>query len=212
VKAILRKLFAVFATRSVMIGLLLGSSQSRLAAQNLVRNGSFEEGWEPVGLGLIGWSYHESFGVAIGGANSEFAADGEYLAMLTGPLYQDLSTIPGQNYHLRFAFAAADFNATPLSEVVNVLWEGRSPGAVTLTPVENTRLSMGWTWADFDVTAHGSRTWLMFVNPRYNEGNHWRTMTIDAVSVVAVPEPASVWLACVGAATFLLWKRLRQAA
>jgi len=76
--------------------LLLATLALQAPAQNIVVNGSFESYGPP----LNGWNTTESYNVG----NSS-PADGQLFVMLSGNLYQDLPTVPGQVYQLRYAVA-----------------------------------------------------------------------------------------------------------
>src|ERR1051326_436205 len=66
------------------------------AAQNIVQHGSFEFGE----TGSVGWTGDYGADTLV-----PWAADGVNFADVTFFLYQDLVTLPGQSYHLRFAMA-----------------------------------------------------------------------------------------------------------
>src|SRR6267142_1331131 len=84
------------ASMKTPLWLLLATLALQAPAQNIVVNGSFESYGPP----LNGWNTTESYNVG----NSS-PADGQLFVMLSGNLYQDLPTVPGQVYQLRYAVA-----------------------------------------------------------------------------------------------------------
>lgn len=191
----------MLAGTSAAVGLLFCSGEGRLVAQeNIVRNGSFEGGWQN---GPIGWGW--TYNVGLYGETTG-AADGRYWADAFGTLYQDLTTIPGGNYHLRFALAG-NFNISAPT-AAKVLWNGTEIGTANWSPFGHNINNIGWVWEDYDVTAQGSSTRLTFENPFVGDGSG-RILRLDGVSVVPVPvpEPAGVCLIAIGAAVIALSRR-----
>jgi hypothetical protein len=182
---------------SILIGLLLCSSESGLIAQqNIVQNSSFEGGWQN---GPVGWGW--TYNIGLFGATPS-AANGGFWADVYGTIYQDLQTLPGQQYHLRFALAG-NFNISA-PQVLNVLWDGVGEGNASWNPAGHNINNLGWVWSDFDLIATDSSTRLTFDNPYVGDGSG-RIARIDAISVTVVPEPSG--LLFIGLGTLVLWKR-----
>ena len=161
---------------------------------NIVQNGGFEQGY-------AGWGWTYNFGVWYGFPD---AAEGRNWGEVDGTIYQDLATIPGQQYQLQFALAG-NLNISS-SAVVNVLWGGNGIGSVSWNPAGHNINNMGWVWSDFDVTASSFTTRLTFANPYVGDGSG-RIDLVDAISVVAIPEPSSLLLFGVGWLALLKRKR-----
>ena len=152
---------------------------------NIVENGGFEQG-------DAGWGWTYNYGVWFGFPD---AAEGGNFGEVDGTIYQDLAMTPGQQYQLQFALAGNSNISS--SEVVNVLWGGNGIGNASWNPAGHNINSMGWVWSDFDVTASSFTTRLTFANPYVGDGSG-RIDLVDAISVVAIPEPSRLLLLGLG--------------
>jgi hypothetical protein len=152
---------------------------------NLLQEWSFENTY----WSYTYWQVEGSIGRAI---NMYQGADGgTYPVLQPGSrLWQDFSTIPGQQYRLKFAF----FGHGTVSwddQQIGVLDDGIPPG-----------LMFYWHWGDFQITASNTTSRVTFedgIDP----------LSIDAVSVVALNEapsfitqPSSLSIVAGGTATF----------
>ncbi len=160
---------------------------------NLVQNGGFEQG-------LTVWGYTYNWGVAFGYPS---AAEGSNFADIYGTIYQTLATVPGQEYQLEFAISG-NFNIAS-GEVLNALWGSDTVATATWNPAGHNVNNFGWVFTTVDVTATSSSTVLTFSDPFVGDGTQ-RIVNIDAVSVIAVPEPSSAFLIGLGGIVFL-WRR-----
>lgn len=179
--------------------ILLETATTALASigqENIVNNGGFEQGHR-------GWDYTYNWAVWSGFPN---APDGRNWGEVYGTLFQDLTTTPGQQYHLRFALAG-NRNVPDLA-TIGVFWGGNNIGAVSWNPSGHTDIgSLGWVWSEFDVTATTTTTRLTFANPYVGDGSG-RIGFLDAISVVAVPEPSGLLPLALG--SLVLLKRHRR--
>jgi hypothetical protein len=162
-------------------------------AQNIVSNGSFETS----GTTLAGWSSTEGYGWE---SVTTTAADGQTFAIISGNLYQDLATVPGQVYRLRYAVAGnPGFQGfTPLE----TFWGGNFVTTTLFDTTGHSNENLGWIYVTNNLTAIASTTRLWFPNPNYGSS----TMPyLDAVSAVPVSEPPT---SCVGLASGIIswWK------
>jgi choice-of-anchor C domain-containing protein len=179
------------------------------AASNIVVNGDFEL---PDGGGATitntpptGWT--NSFGnTDIVGPDTWDAASGKQSVDLNGDqqggLYQDLTTTPSQAYVLRFAYAG-NFYGSPTVKTFTVTFGGTS-FALSFDTTNSSQHSMGWIYAQYNVTASATTTRLEFDSTTMNVPHG---PAIDDVSVIpalgtAVAEtPLTLLLAPIGAAT-----------
>ena len=104
--------------RKLLCIILFGLSLPGWAQTNVVANGGFED---PRNF-LQGWdSVYGAGGLLV----SPTAAEGRNFAMVTGNLYQDLPTVPGKVYRLRYAVARRSLLAGS-DHAANVLgWKPR---------------------------------------------------------------------------------------
>jgi hypothetical protein len=142
---------------------------------------------------------------------------------LGGSIYQDLTTVAGQTYHLRFALSGgynlcSEFGPDPATKGAAVSWGGATIADLTLSPASANTDCGGplpeaviWTHYDYDVTASSSLTRLFFGSTIPTATAYG--MFLDDVSMIAVPEPGTVnlivaGLACIGVVG---WTRRRSA-
>jgi hypothetical protein len=161
---------------------------------NIVQNGTFEG---------YNFSYWSSLKAIDGNAN---APNGIYAQ--GGDVYQDLPTIPGQLYTLDF-YAAADLYFGP-SLTLEVALNSQSLASIitppyTYNPGINRSDQMGWADYVYSFVGSANTMRLEFIDQNtYDFG-------LAAVSVVAVPEPATTVLILIaGAVTVYCSKRRRQ--
>lgn len=163
---------------------------------NLVQNGSFES--SPPSLS----PWVGTAGLALGFPD---AADGRNYATITGYLYQEIPTISGQAYQLQFAMAG-NFN-WPAPITMTTFWGGNMVASTTWNPAGHSVTNLGWIDVDITVVATDFTTHLEFDNPGANLQNPY----LDAVSLVAVPEPTCASLIMIiGGTVFLVRRRGKQ--
>jgi hypothetical protein len=180
------------------------------AAPNLVADSGFES---PAGTlsGLHAPSTFGSWTVNSGSIDIRGTATGyqtiegsQFLflnGLARGDIFQDLSTDAGQSYLISFQMAG-DVFGNDLSNVKPMqVGFGSSSQTFSFDVTGNTELSLGWTGMSFVATAQSTVTRLEFTSLIDGTGGP----AIDAVSVTAIPEPASLGL--VTAATFALMRR-----
>ncbi len=160
---------------------------------NLVVNGGFESrfaGWE----GTFGWLDPRETGQpvpALEGRNTGVVVD-VGSSSVGQPMWQILPTTPGVKYDFRFSLLSGYGLVGEQSQgnapaPVNVFWGGDlfGEGSQFLGVFRNPSTTT-WQSYSFEVTATSTSTIIQFVD--YYD-MHWPL--IDAVSVVAVPEPGS---------------------
>ena len=166
------------------------------ATPNLVTNGDFATGnlssWN-----VSGWfASSNTAGVTPFPGDNYFASTGCVNHYCT--LSQTLSTSPGGTYDLSFAFNPG-MNVSSSGADTQIFWDGTMVADVGLG-------ALGWTVFTIDnLLASSASTTLQFSgyqNPAYNG--------VDAVSVVAVPEPLSIALLGMGLAAFGLSRRRKS--
>jgi len=169
------------------------------SAQNIVTNGSFES----FGTSINGWSTTEGWTWA--GANPS-AADGQAFVMLSGNLYQDLPTIPGQVYQLRYAMAGDPYYQGPVT--LQTYWAGSLVATTVFDTTGHSNENLGWIFVTNNLLATGPLTRLWFANPSYGSSV---IPDLDAVSVIPVNETPTT---CISAPSGILgwWKGQNNAA
>jgi uncharacterized delta-60 repeat protein len=103
---------------------------------------------------------------------------------LDGLIYQDLPTVPGASYKLRFAFAG-NFLGEPRTKTLVVLWRGLAVADVYFDSEGRSGTNMGWMYREFILTATNSTTRLAFSAPLPNANGYGPV--IDDVSVEPAP-------------------------
>ena len=199
--------------RVILAGLLMvpGLSGSFALADSIVINGNFETPF--AGKDFVMFQPGETFGgwtVAITWVDllgtSVQAASGVQSVDLSGgsagQIYQDLTTVPGQTYRLRFAMAGSGVveQQAPTIKLMEVGWSASLVDTPSFDITGHTVADMGWTYHTYDLAAVSSVTRLQFTSLINTQ---WGPM-IDDVSVTAVPEPALVALLGLGIGGLLL--------
>jgi choice-of-anchor C domain-containing protein len=136
-----------------------------------LQDGSFESpdvggGYSAVFAGQnIGAWVVESGSVEIVGTYWQAAAGNQSLDLsgiwdFAGTIYQDIATIPGQKYTLRFAFTG-----NPEDQAVKeakVFWNDSELAKLAVDTAGRSLTDMGWTYYNYDVTATGTTSRLKF--------------------------------------------------
>ncbi len=157
---------------------------------SIVQNGNFESsgGWSLSGNGGAWYGY---YGGADGGAFQGLDS------LNLSPLYQNVSTTPGQSYSLTFYMRGSYPAGQSPPFGVNVFWNSQEVGAFTLN-----LFSSDWWYESLTVVGGSdSQSRLEFRNPDPSFS------AIDDVSLVAVPEPSTLALLGSGMAILLVWVR-----
>ena len=167
---------------------------------NVVSNGGFElpsvapSAWlaYPAGSALGAW--------VVGGGGVDVVAawqdaEGNQAIDLNagapGSVYQDVPTVPGQAYFLRFALSANNETVPPFLKQMDVRFDGESVAVESFDSTGHTTSDMGWVYKVHTVTATGAVSRVEFISLT---DNSFGGAVIDDVSLVPVrdyvPEPA----------------------
>jgi choice-of-anchor C domain-containing protein len=207
-------------TAVTIITVLIGCTASVVEAQDLI-NGSFEVGLDPnVGSGqnlgmtapdsitVTGWTVSSGTVDYIG--DRWVAGEGARCIDLSGTSAGSISqTIggftPGLTYEVRFLMAANPEGGSPTKSLQVGI--GNTAEVFSFTG-QGTAADLGWTQRTLDFTATASTLTLSFTSLEDNASG----AALDAVSVVAVPEPGAWSLCATGLGLFTVarvWRRLR---
>jgi choice-of-anchor C domain-containing protein len=175
----------------MVIGLVWMSSppvaESQAARPNLVRNGSFEtpnvapEGEIFSAGSTIGaWAVRTGSVQLLGNAFQARAGDQalDLSGNTRGSVSQDLKTVPGSFYRIKF-FLAGNVDGPPRIKKVRVFWGTRNVGTFSFDTFEKTRALMGFEDVELRVRATDAKTRLKFVGLTTTDFGP----VIDAVSV-----------------------------
>lgn len=164
---------------------------------SILSNGSFEN---PVigptysafltGENLGGWIV-ESGSVEIVGpywqsAHGQQSLDLSGLWDWAGTIYQDIATVPGTTYKIRFAFAG-----NPEDQAVKdakIFWNDTELATLTVDTAGRSLTEMGWTYYTYEVTATGTTSRLKFQSLTLN----FLGPVIDDVSVTPTTSPKAL--------------------
>ncbi|HLO86016.1 MAG TPA: PEP-CTERM sorting domain-containing protein [Nostocaceae cyanobacterium] len=196
--AIIKKHLGSMIGAAFTLGILpLTIAAQPAVAANLVTNGSFEQPQIPSGSIVIlpsipGWNLlpgSQGTGIEIQNNVAGSPFQGQQFVELdsngvTG-IFQDLATQVGETYRLEFAFSP---RPGVRQNILNINWGGQSLGTLSTSGVALNNTN--WTVFSTDLLATSPITRLSFNN--FNELSNSVGTYLDAVSVTAVPEPASL--------------------
>jgi choice-of-anchor C domain-containing protein len=164
-----------------------------LAQTNLVRNGDFE--MPEVGTNYVRYASGATFGFwSVGVGNVDQigttweAADGnqsvELFGNQAGSIYQDLATVPGASYRLRFAMSANSLDqTTAFLARMSVRWGGSRVAERSFSTAGRTPRSMGWSYRTYTVRATARRTRLELAGLQSQGPADERGAAVDDVTV-----------------------------
>src|SRR5436309_1755697 len=170
--------------RKLLCIILFGLSLPGWAQTNVVANGGFED---PRNF-LQGWdSVYGAGGLLV----SPTAAEGRNFAMVTGNLYQDLPTVPGKVYRLRYAVAGDPYWQGPTT--LQTFWGGSLVASTIFDTTGHSNESLGWIYVTNNLLATLTTIRLWFGNPGYG------VATIPYLDAVSAVETDAQPTACIGA-------------
>jgi hypothetical protein len=144
--------------RRFLTAILLMVSSNLALATNCVYNGSFE-------LREAGWRYQGAIDVRL----NRVSADGTNHLVIVSAVWQDIPTVPGETYYIRFAYQQG---------VPSVYFDG---APVSMNPLPDSP-SLFWHYVDTFASATGALTRLEF------RGG----VPIDDVQIMATHEPVQI--------------------
>lgn len=177
-----------------------GVAAPAAAQANSLRNGSFESPfvavdstWSP-GQSFDGWTV-DSASINLVGSYFQ-AAEGRQSVDLNGnpgpgAIYQDVSTIAGRTYRVRFALAGHPV-ADPLFpgcdqgvKRMSIGWNSTTVVTLSFDTSGHSLDAMGWQYREFDLVATGSRSRLRFAS----ETPGYCGAAVDDVALVLIGMP-----------------------
>ncbi|HQR09574.1 MAG TPA: DUF642 domain-containing protein [Gemmatales bacterium] len=229
-------LLSSFARRNGTITILTLFLTTTIAHGQLLINGGFETPAEPVNLYRLitpgnepvgfGWTVGlnsveiQRQGYVGGGGTLPFnGASYEGLQLLDldgfpnpGSITQTFTTTPGVQYALNFAYANNPYRVgSPAQATVSVQDAVGLTNLITpLAFSHNTSTVSNYFWnlsGPLSFTASGTSTKLSFVS---NNGSGDAGIYLDAISVVAVPEPSTLVLVGMGGAAIFFYIRKQK--
>ena len=177
---------------------------------NIVSNGDFEVLQLRPTPAFPPWQFSHGFdafinepGRVASGGNCVFIG-----GLAGGDMWQDLNTVVGQVYQFSFYERGDDPGQTARISLLNVSFGDQLVGSFTDNNIP------GWNYHAFTVVADSTVTRLDFQQASATIGSYGYP-GVDGVSVVAIPEPSTLYL--VGTAfaisfgnRFRVWKRNRH--
>lgn len=100
-----------------------------------------------------------------------------------GTIYQDVATVPGERYRVRFALAGNP-ECGPAVKTLRVLWGGTELGSLSFDTTGRTAADMGWTYHEFVVAATERTGRLRF----QSTSSSFCGPTLDAISITPLNE------------------------
>lgn len=98
---------------------------------------------------------------------------------LVGTIYQDIATVPGQKYTVRFAFAGNPEDPEGADKRMKAFWNEDELADLTVNTAGRSLTDMGWQYYSYTVTATGTTSRLKFQSLTFN----FLGPVIDDVSV-----------------------------
>jgi choice-of-anchor C domain-containing protein len=178
-----------------LAALSLAFASAEVSHANIVTNGDFETPdagssyvMYAAGSAFGGWSV-ETGSVDLVGTDWQAAAGRQSVDVTgstgdAGSIYQDLSTIPGQTYMLRFALAGNPVGA-PTMKSMEIWWGNSLTDTVLFDTTGRSRRDVGWVYREYSVVATTYLTRLRFrsLTPGFDGP------MLDDVSVTPVGAP-----------------------
>lgn len=185
--------------QAVGAALLVCAAGYTARGDSIVVNGSFEApivqgSWDTYhapSVAVSGWVLQSGSIDHIGGywqaAEGVQSLDMNGNTTAGGSIYQDLSTVAGQEYTLSFAIAGNP-DGPPVVKTLEVKWGGGAVATVSSDTTGNTRANMGWETHSFTVVASGATSRLEFTS----QDQGFYGAALDNVRVTAVPLPGTM--------------------
>jgi hypothetical protein len=186
-KNILFRLRLVWFRLLALILLTLWFSPAARAQLNLLVNGGFDVR-QGQSYSIAPWVQTGTLLLTAGGCQT--ANGPNAIGIVSGLLYQDVPTVPGERYRLSLFVAGwAPDGPLPFIHNIAVDWGSQRVGVTSFDSTGRTFNDMGWSERDFEVQATGNLTRLAFSN--FNEISNPNIPLLDNVQLVAIPEPTA---------------------
>jgi choice-of-anchor C domain-containing protein len=118
----------------------------------------------------------------------------DLVGVSAGGIFQDVPTVPGQEYRLTFWLAGnpefVGSTGGPFVKTGKLSWNGSTVANLSFDVTGKTNSNLGWTQYTYDLKATGATTRLQFEGTNAGIAG----LLLDNVDLIPIPEPSTVGL------------------